>query len=46
MRELVRDGADHIKIMASGGGTAITDLRRSSYTVEELRAIVDESHNM
>lgn len=46
VRELVRDGADHIKIMASGGGTAITDLRRSSYTVEELRAIVDEAHNM
>ena len=36
VRELVKDGADHIKIMASGGGTAITDLRRPSYTVEEL----------
>ncbi len=46
VRELVRDGADHIKIMASGGGTAITDLRRPSYTVEELKAIVDEAHNM
>jgi imidazolonepropionase-like amidohydrolase len=46
VRELVKDGADHIKIMASGGGTAITDNRRPSYTVEELRAIVDESHNM
>jgi imidazolonepropionase-like amidohydrolase len=46
VRQLVKDGADHIKIMASGGGTAITDNRRSSYTVEELRAIVDEAHNM
>ncbi len=46
VRELVRDGADHIKIMASGGGTAITDLRRPSYTVEELRTIVEEAHNM
>jgi imidazolonepropionase-like amidohydrolase len=46
VRDLVRDGADHIKIMASGGGTAITDLRRPSYTVEEMRAIVDEAHNM
>ena len=46
VRELVKDGADHIKIMASGGGTAITDLRRPSYTVEELRAIVEEAHNM
>ena len=32
--------------MTSGGGTAITDNRRPSYTVEELRAIVDEAHNM
>ena len=46
VRELVKDGADHIKIMASGGGTAITDNRLPSYTVEELRAIVDEAHNM
>ena len=46
VRDLVRDGADHIKIMASGGGTAITDLRRPSYTVEELSAIVNEAHNM
>ena len=46
VRQLVKDGADHIKIMASGGGTKITDLRRPSYTVEELRAIVEEAHNM
>jgi len=46
VRQLVKDGADHIKIMTSGGGTAITDNRRPSYTVEELRAIVDEAHNM
>ena len=46
VRDLVRDGADHIKIMASGGGTSITDLRRPSYTVEELSAIVNEAHNM
>ena len=46
VRLLVKEGADHIKIMASGGGTAITDRRRSSYSVEELRAIVDEAHNM
>lgn len=45
VRELVKDGADHIKIMASGGGTAITDNRIPSYSVEELRAIVDEAHN-
>jgi imidazolonepropionase-like amidohydrolase len=46
VRALVKDGADHIKIMASGGGTAITDNRKPSYSVEELRAIVDEAHNL
>ena len=46
VRQLVRDGADFIKIMASGGGTASTDNRRPSYSVEELRAIVDEAHNL
>ncbi len=46
VRQLVRDGADFIKIMASGGGTAGTDNRRPSYSVEELRAIVDEAHNL
>ncbi len=46
VRQLVKDGADHIKIMAAGGGTTITDNRRPSYTIEELRAIVDETHNM
>lgn len=46
VRQLIKEGADHIKIMASGGGTAITDNRLPSYSVDELRAIVDETHNM
>ena len=46
VRRLVEDGADFIKIMASGGGTAGTDNRRPSYSVEELRAIVDEAHHL
>ena len=45
VRRLVEDGADFIKIMASGGGTAGTDNRRPSFSVKELRAIVDEAHN-
>ena len=45
VRRLVEDGADFIKIMASGGGTVGTDNRRPSFSVEELRAIVDEAHN-
>lgn len=44
VRRLVKEGADFIKVMGSGGGTYITDNRRASYTVEELRAIVEESH--
>ncbi len=44
VRRLVKDGADFIKVMGSGGGTYITDARLASYTVEELRAIVEETH--
>jgi imidazolonepropionase-like amidohydrolase len=44
VRRLVKEGADFIKIMGSGGGTYITDNRRASFTVSELRAIADESH--
>jgi len=46
VRRLVRAGVDYIKIMASGGGTVGTISSRPSYTVEELRAAVDEAHRM
>jgi imidazolonepropionase-like amidohydrolase len=46
VRRLVREGADHIKIMASGGGTIGTDPGRASYTVEELRAAVATAHDL
>lgn len=46
VHQLVEEGADHIKIMASGGGTAITDATRPSYSVGELRAIVEEAHRL
>ena len=45
VRRLVHEGADYIKIMASGGGTAGTIPGRASYTVEELHAIVHEAHH-
>ena len=32
--------------MASGGGTAGTDNRLPSYSVDELRAIIDEAHGL
>jgi len=45
VRRLVHEGADYIKIMASGGGTAGTIPGRASYRVEELHAAVHEAHH-
>jgi imidazolonepropionase-like amidohydrolase len=44
VRELAEEGADWIKVMASGGGTKGTDPRQPSYTTEELKAVVQEAH--
>jgi imidazolonepropionase-like amidohydrolase len=46
VRGLVKSGVDYIKIMGSGGGTLGTISWRPSYTVEELRAAVDEAHRL
>ena len=43
VRRLVHEGADYIKIMASGGGTAGTIPGRASYETAELRAAVHEA---
>jgi imidazolonepropionase-like amidohydrolase len=45
VRRLVHEGADYIKIMASGGGTRGTIPGRASYTQEELHAAVHEAHH-
>ncbi|MGA1195772.1 MAG: amidohydrolase family protein [Candidatus Latescibacterota bacterium] len=45
VRRLVHEGADYIKIMASGGGTLGTLPGRASYTTEELHAAVHEAHH-
>lgn len=42
---LVAEGADHIKLMASGGGTAGTNPGRASYSVATLRAIVGRARH-
>lgn len=43
-REQLRNGADHIKVMAAGGGMSPTDhLDTTQYTVDELRAAVEEA---
>ncbi len=46
VRRLVHEGADYIKIMASGGGTEGTIPGRASYSVEELHAAVHEAHHL
>ncbi|PKB73317.1 MAG: hypothetical protein BZY75_02440 [SAR202 cluster bacterium Io17-Chloro-G7] len=45
VRYLIKQGADLIKITASGGSTLTSDPYRPSYTVGELKAIVCEAHN-
>lgn len=44
VEQLVAEGVDHIKVMASGGGTLGTDPRRASYSIEELRTAVEAAH--
>lgn len=46
VRSLVKSGVDYIKIMGSGGGTLGTISWRPSYTVDELRAAVEEAHRL
>ncbi len=45
VRNLVKQGADFIKIAASGGSTSTSDPYRAAYSLAELTAIVDEAHN-
>jgi len=44
VRRLLKEGADYIKIMATGGTTRRSDPNRAAYTGAELRAITDEAH--
>ena len=43
-RQLIKQGADFIKVMATGGSTQTSDPYRPAFTVEELRTIGDEAH--
>jgi imidazolonepropionase-like amidohydrolase len=45
VRRLVHEGADYIKIMASGGSTRGTFPHRASYSTAELHAAVHEAHH-
>ncbi|MCC7368110.1 MAG: amidohydrolase family protein [Chloroflexi bacterium] len=44
IRKLVQEGADHIKIMASGGGTAGTNPGLPGYKMHELATAVEAAH--
>jgi imidazolonepropionase-like amidohydrolase len=46
VKGLAAEGADHIKIMASGGGTAGTDPTRASYSVPELACATTTAHEL
>jgi imidazolonepropionase-like amidohydrolase len=43
-RDLLEQGVDLLKIMASGGGIRGTDPAGAAYSVDELAAAVDEGH--
>jgi len=45
VRQRVKDGADFIKVAASGGSTLTSDPYRASFNLEELKALVDEAHS-
>jgi len=44
VRKLNKEGADFIKIMATGGSTWSSNPLQASYTVEEMAVIVEEAH--
>ena len=46
VRQLIKDGADLIKVVATGGSTVISYPFRPAFTVEELRAVTEEAHNL
>jgi imidazolonepropionase-like amidohydrolase len=44
VRQLIKEGADFIKITATGGSTRTSHPFRPSFNVDELKAICDEIH--
>ena len=45
VRQLIKEGADLIKVVASGGSTLTSDPFRPAFTVPELTALTEEAHN-
>ncbi len=46
VRSLVKSGADFIKVLGSGGGTANTISWLPAFRLEEFAALVDETHRL
>ena len=46
VRQLVKEGADFIKIIATGGSTRTSVQFRQSFNQEEIKVIVEESHKL
>ena len=44
VRQLIKEGADYIKITATGGSTRTSFPLRPSFDADELRAMTDEAH--
>ena len=44
VRQLVKEGADYIKVMATGGGTQTSYSHLPAFTLAELQALADEAH--
>lgn len=44
VRQLIKEGADFIKVTATGGTTRTSYPMHPSFTVEEVKALCDESH--
>jgi imidazolonepropionase-like amidohydrolase len=44
VRQLVKEGADFVKLVATGGSTRTSYPARPAFTPDELRAIADEAH--
>ena len=46
VRQLIKEGADYVKISATGGSTRTSFPLRPSFDVDELRAITDEARKL
>lgn len=44
VRQLIKEGADYIKLVATGGSTRESDPLLPSFTVDELRVATEEAH--